>query len=461
MQSATKEILSKNTTPLKSQNPTASKKDTASNINYFTANEDLASFPETEDVCELIKKVGNLIKLSDNWNNNMEAINLLRRMNKHKKALFNTTFDAHFKYIASNYLLCPRSCIVKISLMLLTEIFSDLNSNLNHSKFSDWIEFLMPVVIRKNVLDRNYIQEEAKNVLNAFAQNIHCTEGLSIFLKIVQDKNLKYSLKAYESFLDIIEEIDTEKLKTGIKWEQILKEIIEISKMKKNPYPNRFKSLFSILLKKLGNEFMEKMLSEMLELGDYLYFSKTDMIQFNETAMKLIQEENIKASKSKNKITLQEHIKSIKYSEKVENDLILAQEEQESEAIQENPSQSKKQFEAISSSKASVRNPVMPELVCVSAKKEENIEKSASGSKNIMSAKKEENKTASGNPSAQKERVIDENPLKNYSVKKENNSPAMSSKKENNEERLKEALDVDPLRSSQKSSNKNQENIVN
>ena len=167
---------------MKDQTPskihTATKSPNPSNFKNYIPNEDLIPFPENEDLIEVIKKISNLIKLSDNWSNNMEAINLLRRLNKFKKGFFNTNFDAHFKYLASNYLNSPRSCIVKISLILLSEIFSEV---ISHSKFSDWIEFLIPVVIKKNVLEKNYIHEEAKNVLNTFTKNIHCTECLTIF----------------------------------------------------------------------------------------------------------------------------------------------------------------------------------------------------------------------------------------------------------------------------------------
>jgi len=456
----------KDQTPSKVQ--TASKSANPSNVKNFIANEDLAPFPENEDLVEVMKKISNLIKLSDNWNNNMEAINLLRRVNKHKKSFFNTNFDAHFKYIASNYLSCPRTCIVKISLMLLSEIFSEV---ISHSKFPDWIEFLIPVVIKKNVLDRNFIGEEARNVLNTFTKNIHCTEGLTIFLKLIQDKNLKYSLRSYELFLDIIEEIDTEKLKTGIKWESILKEIIEISKIKKNPFPNRFKSLFSILLKKLGGDFMEKMLNDMLELEDYLYFSKKEMINFNETSIKLIQEEKGISTKSKIKITLKEHIKSMKHSEKIENDLVLAQEEkeQEKEVEVKLATASKNAKENLIMEKSSKK---MPELVLKSSVKtvENDVEKSASGSKVIEN---ENGNVDASTPvvknenSAKKEIVIAENPLRNFSsVKKNenNNSPAMTGSKNleniNNEERTKGNIEVDPLRSSV-AKLKDQENIIN
>ena len=291
----------KDTTPTKVA--TSSKKEITSNIKNYISNEELAPFPDNEDLVEVMKNISSLIKLSENWNNNMEAINLLRRLHKFRKTFFNTNFDAHFKYIASNYLNSPRTCIVKISLILLGEIFSEV---ISHAKFADWIEFLIPVVIKKNVLDKNFIHEEAQKVLNIFTKNIHCTEGLTIFLKMIQDKNLKYSLRSYELFLDIIEEIDTEKLKTGIKLEPVLKEIIKISENKMNPYPNRCKNVITILLKKLGNDFMEKMLTEMLNLEDFLYFSKTEIIIFNDYVMDLI-----KTSEGLSKVTLKEHIKSM------------------------------------------------------------------------------------------------------------------------------------------------------
>ena len=380
----------------------------------------------------------------------MEAINLLRRLHKFRKTFFNTNFDAHFKYIASNYLNSPRTCIVKISLMLLGEIFSEV---ISHAKFADWIEFLVPVILKKNVLGKNMIDEEAKNVLTIFCKNIHCTEGLTIFLKYIQDKNLRYSSKSYELFLDIIEEIDTEKLQTDIKWEPVLKEIIKISENR----PDKCEGVFTILLKKLGNDFMEKMLNDMLNLEDYLYFSKTEMTVFNNHALSLIQ-----AEKEPSTITLKEHIKSMKHSEKLEYDLIPAQEEDEA----------KDSKEVITSSKK------MPELVIYSAKKTEEkeksvvnskakseivddiVEKSASGSKTI------ENGCSSDvvNESSKRSIVIAENPLKNCSSKKneENNSPAMSKKMDviDNEERPKGSVEVDPLRSSV-AKLKDQENAIN
>jgi hypothetical protein len=59
-----------------------------SNIKTFILNEDLVDFPENEDLVEVMKKISSLIKLSDNWNNNMEAINLLRRVHKFRKTFF-------------------------------------------------------------------------------------------------------------------------------------------------------------------------------------------------------------------------------------------------------------------------------------------------------------------------------------------------------------------------------------
>jgi len=301
-------------------------------------------------------------------------------------------------------------------------------------------------------------------VLNIFTKNIHCTEGLTIFLKMIQDKNLKYSLRSYELFLDIIEEIDTEKLKEGIKWEPVLKELMEISKMEKNPYPKRFKSIFTILQKKLGTEFFEIMLNDMLDLEDYLYFSKTEMINFNELSIKLIREEQEINENSKQKKTIQEHIKD----EKLENDLLLAQEEEkEAKTLKENL-ESKEKTEVKSSKK-------IPELVLTSAVKtieKQNsvlnskakseiieVEKSASGSKviengSILVIKLE---------SAKKEIVIEENPLRNCSSIKKN-SPAMTGSKNmdkiENEERAKGTVEVDLLKSSA-AKLKDQENIIN
>lgn len=403
--------------------------------NYIEFNE-LTNFPKNEDLIDMMKKINNLVKIVDNWNDNMEAINLLRRLNKFRQTFFNTNFDAHFKYLATNYLNSPRSCIVKITLMLIAEIFTEI---IPHAKFPEWIEALIPVVIKKSVLDKNFIQEEAKNVLKNFTKKIHNTEGLLILLKTIQDKNFKYSSKAYEMFLDIIEEFDIEKLK-GIKWENIFKELIEISKLKKDPYPKRFKNLFLILLKKLGMETIEKMQNEMLNLEDYLLFSKINFIAFNEICKKFIDEENGKSKKTKEKITLQDHILSLKNSEKFEKEkfegsneinAILVLQPNEYLEIKEN------------------ENLKFPSLVLTSSQKSEGLKDKKNGENEIESVKKEI--------------IIEENPLKNPLLIGKNSSRSESKKKiceENiNEERPKGSIEIELIKSSKK--NKDQENIVN
>jgi len=353
---------------------------------------------------------------------------------------------------------------VKLSLILIGEIFTEI---ISYTKLHDWIDFLIPIIIKKNVLDKNFIQEEAKNVLNNFSKNIHCTEGLLIFLKIIQDRNLKYSSKAYEFFLDLTEEISADKLKnknnkTGIKWEFIFRELIEIAKIKKDPYPKRSKNIFSIFLKKLGIEFMEKLINDMLNLEDYLHFSKTDMISFSEISRKIIQNEKGNQnqngtgnfeSKSKEIITLKDHIKSLKNSEKIDKEEIEANNTNiynEVEIMIFEPKNFKENTEKYySSTKAKI-----PELVLTSSKKSEEFIKEI-----------EQNEIKSN----KKEIILEENPLKNDSiifVKSANKAKTVTkiNEKENdkniNEERPKNSIEVDLIKSSN-IKNKDQENIIN
>jgi hypothetical protein len=468
--------------------------------------EELTNFPENEDYIEIIKIISNLIKISENWNNNMEALNILRRLNKFNKTLFNTIFDAHFRYISSAFLNSPRSCIVKLSLILISEIFSN-NKIITHLKFPDWVDTLIPVVVKKNVLDKNFIQEEAKNSLIKFTKNIHTSEGLLIFLKIIQDKNLKYSSKAYELFLDITQEICEEKLKNskGIKWECIFKELIEISKIKKDPYPKRFKNLLLVLYKKLGVDTIEKLLNDMLNLVDYFYFTKTDMISLSEFFHKIIQEEikNETSKKTKELISLQEHVKSLKNSEKNDKekletivndnnkcnilDEILILEAKRISLKEENDK------EILNFSKVEI-----PQLILTSAKKsidnleeEKNEKENDKKNTNIYNdndnipieivLKREftkiDNKNEDENETIPQKLEINikENPLKNKVLEKLENIIGTSNSKiyqksikknnsyENkneNEERPKDSIEVEPLSSLIKKS-KNQENIIN
>lgn len=422
---------------------------------------DLANFSENEDFIELIKKINLLIKISDNWNNNMEAINILRRLNKFKKNFFNTNFDAHFKYL-SNYLNSPRSCLVKITLMLISEIFSESNS---HIKFPDWIENLIPIVIKKNVLDKNFIQEEAKICLGNFTRNIHSTEALLIFLKILQDKNLKYSTKAYELFIELVQNFDNEKIGNLqlIKFEAIFKELIEISKIKKDPIAKRLKIIFIALLRKIGIEKMEKMLNDMLNLEDYLYFTKTDMICFNDICNKIILEEKgiLKDNKNKNKISLQEHIKSLKNSESLNKENYS---EKEKASNTDNI-----EVKITLGDPKDLKDSKIPILVLKSSKKVKIDEETLNrySEQKIKEVKKE----------FKEMNIIEENPLKNYKIlsktKSNGKKSNTASKKilENfneNEEREKGSIDIEMIKKSVKKSSKkslmendDKENIVN
>ena len=213
--------------------------------------------------------------------------------------------------------------------------------------------------------------------------------------------------------------------------------------------------------------------------------------------MKLIYEEKGVNSKLKVKITLEEHIKSIKHSEKIENDLVLAQEENAKNANEDgNEKNEEQEVTLVEKEIQEVELPLsskkIPELILKSSVKsnaksavkftdmekeispiKNEVQKSASGSKVIENVFENRNEYTpvlrnEKDKSSKKENVNEENPLKCSTIKKieNNNSPAMTGSKYkdndlNNEERTKENIEVDPLRLSSVKKLKEQENIIN
>ena len=277
-------------------------------INY----KDLQPFTENEDFYLILKKISNKIKIcEENWVNNLDSINCLRRLNKFNQNLFFSVFDSYCEIICLDYLNSPRSSLVKLTLILLKEIFLDFSFNL---KITEWIDFLIPQIIKKNILDKNFIQEEACKVIENFCKNIHYSQSLVCLLKLIKDKNVKYSNRSYELLNDIIKEYDQVNLIYSTEWDFIFYEIVEISKIKRDPYNKRPFAILNLFQHKLGNDKFNGILEDFTRNPELNVYTKLEKENIIENIKKIIVEgiNSVNNSNKSKPKSLKEHLASIK-----------------------------------------------------------------------------------------------------------------------------------------------------
>jgi hypothetical protein len=128
----------------------------------------LKNFDIDEDFCDVIKRLKSLMKSKKNWNNNIEAITYLRRLNKFKKTIFYACFDVFYKKLNEKYLNSTSSPLILNALTLLSEVFAEIS---NYSNFSLWIKYFTPLVLDMISSKEYLVQEESKKIMKLITKN--------------------------------------------------------------------------------------------------------------------------------------------------------------------------------------------------------------------------------------------------------------------------------------------------
>jgi len=212
--------------------------------------EDLVDFDDSEiESCEY-----NLVKILkddkiETWLPQFNAIVDLRRLLKFRRKEFLKAFNVIYKNFVRQINSLRSSCS-KISLILLYELFSSVNYDIHN----EWIEAILPTVLAKTTFIQKFIKEEAFNVLNNCSKNIFYYSVLDILVQNIGNKNIHISDVAFEHYNQLIQNWNYTSLLKLNDLYKIFPKIIEIYKIKKDPYSKRAIKIIGILYEKIGKQ---------------------------------------------------------------------------------------------------------------------------------------------------------------------------------------------------------------
>lgn len=139
---------------------------------------------------------------SDNWKVNFEGINNLRRINKFRKDEVVVSVAGFIEQI-SIFVDSPRSSICKLSLILITELFSSF-----HEGLIPVASKLTNLLLTKSANEKSFIKVEANKALKKISENFHSIlEIVEIFRTGCYHKSALISQNAFNCILIILEKI--------------------------------------------------------------------------------------------------------------------------------------------------------------------------------------------------------------------------------------------------------------
>lgn len=139
---------------------------------------------------------------SDNWKVNFEGMNSLRRLNKFRKAEIVNSITEVIEQI-SVFIDSPRSSLCKLSLILMTEIFSVFDAGLIPIAAK-----LGNLLLMKSTNEKSFIKVEANKAIKGIAENFYSVgEIVEIFRAGCYHKSTPISQNAFNCLLVILGKI--------------------------------------------------------------------------------------------------------------------------------------------------------------------------------------------------------------------------------------------------------------
>ena len=222
--------------------------------------EDLAPYEEKTNFLELFRNISNNILETPEfkWEVHFNTINELRRLRKHSKELFHSIVRDYklCKKIFPKYINSIRSNLSKITLMLVTELFSVFE----YENLNKWVTFLIPEVLNKSVDNKIFIREEAMKCLDNLSGNMFYEESIICLLNGVKSSNSKVSQNAFDTLIKLIENYDQVNLENISEWKEIFKLISEIFLLKDDRHVKKSEKILITIKEKLTDEIFEKVL---------------------------------------------------------------------------------------------------------------------------------------------------------------------------------------------------------
>lgn len=159
---------------------------------------------EYDSLTELQDSVDNAIAQvrSDNWKVNFEGINGLRRINKFRKDEVVASVAGFIEQV-SIFVDSPRSSICKLSLILITELFSSF-----HEGLIPIASKLTNLLLTKSANEKSFIKVEVNKALKKISENFYSIiDIVEIFRAGCYHKSAPISQNAFSCILVILEKV--------------------------------------------------------------------------------------------------------------------------------------------------------------------------------------------------------------------------------------------------------------
>lgn len=221
---------------------------------------------------------------NNNWTDVFNAIIELRRLRKFQVNIFDQLFD----YIVDeflNFLNSKKICIIKLSLILVTEIFSNYSSNFI---YQNWILKLVPKVLSKVIHENEIIKGEAIKALQFLINNMFYIETSKILLFEIANKNISISNIAYNALIGYLDNIDLTSLENIVDWTFFNQAIINLHSLKKDFYLKKAYKLFEYINQRFGNlniltiNMQEEQRQDMIKVFEQKTKIENDKLKTNE-----------------------------------------------------------------------------------------------------------------------------------------------------------------------------------
>lgn len=236
------------------------------------------------------------------WRHLFMAINELRRLRKYYPECFCYIFDNLIDKISA-LVTSPKTCISKITLILISEIFSNYTFD---DLISEWMAKLIPKVMNKTISEINVIKEVAMLALYNLSVNMLYPETVETLLSLIRNKNVNISNISFDCLMGLLSNYahyDKSGLENNINWGNYIHETLEIFSIKLSSYTKKSVKMIEFLEVNLGEKFLE----------NYMVVNYSDDQEYTEKIIEMFKEIRIMINSHAKMInSIKENRKSIK-----------------------------------------------------------------------------------------------------------------------------------------------------
>lgn len=285
----------------------------------LTPFEQLEPFAINENHIEVLKSVNALLKETKEtqWEDHIKGIDILRRLYKYERVLmYKIINDLELEEVIGTYMTSIRTVRAKASIQFIKELFSqyefEFNDNNEPVKLVSLVSFFIPKILKVACSDKGFLREEANKCLTEISNNMFYGNTILVLLKECTDKNQKQVDIAFNTLVNLLNNLERNYLNYYTHWDQIFTGLVNIYLIKKDFYqkkPGKLILLFEEIISKerygeILRSYCKEENKEILEQAVAYYKTKVldkGLGSTTNTTSKTIKD-FIKASKSKNNL---------------------------------------------------------------------------------------------------------------------------------------------------------------